>query len=162
MLKKIIVALLLVSCIASCKSKTALNYSQDFVNKENSLLPDINDTEEKVKRYVDNNQYDSIAISARKMEQLVEAKIKAIKDKPAPDAKGGDEFKTAGILYFGFIKSLYTTYKNFGNATTEEEREIVAQKMADLVGRKTAAIKAMQDAQQKFANANGFKLEHAK
>lgn len=162
MLKKITVGLLLVACITSCKSKKAYTYSQDFVKKENSLLPHINSTEENVKRYVDNLQFDSIGIAGKKMEQLVEDKIKEIRNTPAPDAKGGDEFKEAGIKYFGFIKSMYTAYANFGSAGSDEQREIERQKLFELVGKKNESIKAMQDAQQKFADANGFKLERTK
>ncbi len=162
MLKKITFGLLVIACLASCKSKTALDYSQDLVNKENSLLPDINSTEEKVKRYVEYKQYDSITIAGRKMEQLVESRIKEIKEKPAPDAKGGEEFKAAGLRYFAFIKSMYTVYADFGSAGTDEEREAQLQKLFELVGKKDASIKDMQNAQQKFADANGFKMKDTK
>lgn len=162
MLKKLTFALLLVTVLASCKSKSAFNYSQDFVKKEKSLLPDITATEDNVKRYFEKEQYDSIAIAGKKMEQLVEEKIKEIKNIPTPDAKGADEFKEAGIRYFHFIKGLYTSYKNYGNAGTPEQREDEMQKLVELVGKKNNAIKAMQDAQQKFADTNGFKLESFK
>ncbi len=74
MLKKITFGLLLLTCIVSCKSNTAFTYSQEFVKKENSLLTHINTTEENVKRYVDNLQFDSIGIAGKKMEQLVETR----------------------------------------------------------------------------------------
>ncbi len=57
---------------------------------------------------------------------------------------------------------MYTVYANFGSAGSDEQRETQWQKLFELVGKKNESIKAMQDAQQKFANANGFKLEHAK
>ena len=46
MLKKIFFAVLFLTAFAACKSKSAFDYSQDFVKKEKSLLPDITATEE--------------------------------------------------------------------------------------------------------------------
>jgi hypothetical protein len=159
MIKNIFYVLLVTAALLSCKSKSALNYSQGLVEKEKSLMTDINTTEENVTRYAGSLQYDSIAAAGKKMESIVEAKIKEIKDAPAPDAKGGAEFKEAGLKYFMFIKSMYTAYKDFGMAGSDEQRDIERQKVLDIVGKKNAAIKSMQDAQQKFADDNGFKME---
>jgi hypothetical protein len=159
MLKKIIIAAIFLISIASCKSKEAFNYSEDFVKKETSLLPDITSTEDKVMRYVAAEQYDSIAIAGEKMEQLVDVKLQEIKKAPAPDVKEGDNFKEACVKYFGYIKSMYTSYKEFGLAATDEARQEARQKIVDLAGGKQAAINDMQTAQKKFADANGFKIQ---
>ncbi len=160
MLKKLIFAALLLTAFAACKSKSAFNYSQDFVKKEKSLLPDITATEDNVKKYMEKELYDSIAFAGEKMEKLVEVKIKEIKDNPAPDAKEGENFKEAGIRYFSFIKSMYSIYKKFGEAKTPEARDVELKNIIALTNKKNAAIEDMQRAQKSYADANGFKLEN--
>ncbi len=160
MLKKLTFAAILVISIASCGSKkAAFDYSENFVKKEKSLLNDITETENKVERYVTYEQYDSIGVAGEKMEQLVETKIQEIKKEPVPDAKEADNFKEACLKYFGFIKSMYTSYKEFGQAADETAREKAKAKVLELAGSKQAAMTAMQTAQKKFADANGFRLE---
>ncbi len=159
MIKKILLGLVIVAGLASCKSKDAFNYSESFVKKEKSLLPDITRTEDDVKRFLAAEQYDSIAVAGERMEKIVDAKLKEVKDEPAPNVKEGDNFKEAGIKYFQFIKSMYTGYKDYGNAKTPEDRDAEMSKLRDIVEKKTKAIEDMQDAQRKFADANGFKLE---
>src|SRR5690349_12304071 len=119
MLKNLTIALVLVISIASCKSKAAFDYSQDFVKKEKSLLPDITSTEDKVSGYVSAGQYDSIAIAGERMEKIVDEKLQEIKKSSVPDVKEGENFKEACIKYFEFIKSMYTNYKEYGRAATE-------------------------------------------
>lgn len=160
MIKKILLGLVIVAGLASCKSKDAFNYSESFVKKEKSLLPDITRTEDDVKRFLAAEQYDSIAIAGERMEKIVDAKLKEVKDEPAPSVKEGDNFKEAGIKYFQFIKSMYTGYKDYGNAKTPEDRDAEMSKLRDIVEKKTKAIEDMQAAQRKFADANGFKLEN--
>jgi hypothetical protein len=160
MLKKLAFAAILIISIASCGSKkAAFNYSENFVKKENSLLPDITATEDKVERFVASEQYDSIAVAGEKMEQLVETKIQEIKKEAAPDVKEAENFKEACIKYFGFIKSMYTSYKEFGLAKDETEREKAKAKVIEIANSKQSAMTAMQTAQKKFADANGFRLE---
>lgn len=160
MLKKIIIASLIMVSFASCKSrKQAFDYSQDFVKKEMSLMEDITTTENKVERFFSAAQYDSIAIAGEKMEQLVEVKIQELKNAPAPDVKEGENFKEACLKYFRFIKSMYTGYKNFGSAATEEQREAEKTKIIELTGKRQDAMNDIKAAQKKYADANGFKLE---
>lgn len=162
MLNKIIVTAFVIVSIASCKGKDAFNYSQDFVKKEKSLIPAITETEQNVKRYMDKEQYDSIAIAGEKMEELVNAKIKEVRDNPAPSVKEGENFKEACVRYFEFIKSMYSGYKNYGKATTKEQRNAEMEKLLEITNKKKDAITAIQQAQQKYADANGFRLENNK
>ena len=145
--------------MAACNSKTAFNYSQDIVKKEKSLMAEITTTEDNVKNYMENEQYDSIAYAGERMEKIVDVQLKEIKDKAAPDVKEGENFKEAAIKYFTFIKSMYSGYKSLGSAATPEDREEELLKLSELVGKKEAAVNDMQKAQKKYAEANGFKLE---
>lgn len=153
----VIVAALLTACGSK---KAAFQFSQDIVKKERSLVTDIEKTEDAVERYNAAEQFDSIAIAGEKMETLIDGKLKEIKAMKAPKAKGAEEFKSASIRYFEFMKSLYTGYKNYGKAPTPEERDKVIQDVMKIVNEKDKAIKDMQTAQKKYADDNGFKLEN--
>ena len=156
-------AAIVLTGLASCGAKkTAFNYSQDFVKKEQSLLPHITSTENNVERFVAAEQYDSIAVAGEKMEGLVDDALQDVKKAPAPDVKEGENFKEACIKYFAFIKSMYSGYKDFGKAATATEREAVKTRLLEIINGKEAAMSAIQTAQQKFADANGFKLETLK
>lgn len=161
MLKKLILIVALPISFAACtsRSKSAVNYNNNIIAKENSLQPDVETTENKVAKYFDAGQYDSIAIAGEYMERIVQKKIDEINAMPLPDAKDINGFRSAVIEYFKFIKSLYTGYKQYGLAGTEEKRLQVAEDIQKLVNRKQDALDDLQSAQRKFANANGFKLE---
>lgn len=151
-------ALVIISCWG-CKSRAAFDYSENFVKKEKSLSADITSTELKVGRYMEAEQYDSIAIASEKMEAEVDAVMKQVKDEPAPAVKEGDNFKEAGVKYFAFIKSMYTAYKEFGNAKSTDGRQAALDKIKDIVARRTDAVSEIQQAQRKFADANGFQVQ---
>lgn len=159
MIKKIILAVLLLPAISSCKPSSAFNYSESIIQKEKKLTPDIKETENKVARYATANQYDSIGIAGKNMEQKVEAVINEIKEMKTPAAKEIANFKTAAINYFEFIKSLYTAYKNFGTAESDTEREKQRGIISEISSKTQDAVNDIQSAQKKFADANGFKLE---
>jgi len=159
MAKKLFFIALLFTGLVACKSKSAYKYSEDIVTKERSLTTPIETTEDKVEKYIAARQYDSIAIAGEDMEKLVQQKIDEINSMPVPDAEGADDFKTASIRYFKYIKSLYTGYKNLGEAETEEARQEVVDELQKLVKDKPSVISDMQAAQRKYADANGFKVK---
>ena len=161
MLKKLIIITTLVTGMAACKSdsKSARNYNNDIIAKENSLTPEVTVTESNVKKYYDAGEYDSLAAAGENMESLVQRSIDEINAMPVPKAKEADNFKTSMIRYFTFIKSLYTTYKEFGRAGTDEKRQEKLQEIQKIVSQKQDILTEMQGAQRKFAEANNFKLE---
>ncbi len=159
MLKKLILIAVIFSGLVACKSKSAFKFSQDIVTKERSLSPHIQETENKVGRFLGANEYDSIVVAAENMEKMVQEKIDEINDMKVPSAKKADEFKSATLRYFKYIKSLYTGYKDLGKAATEETRQEVIAELQKLVEEKPDVLKNMQKAQGEFAEANGFKVE---
>lgn len=159
MFKKFLIAMLFVAVITGCNSKSAFNYSEKIVAMEKSLLPDIEKTESNVAKYVEAEQYDSIAAAGARMEGLVEKKIKEIESMSLPKAKEAANFKEATLNYFRFIKKMYTGYKEWGNAATEEEREEKLDEIRDFLEGKQKAIDEMQKVQRRFADANGFKVQ---
>lgn len=159
MYKLILTAALIVTMFSGCKSKSAFNFSEDIVAKEKSLMADIAITENKVEQYAAAEQYDSVAITAANMEGLVQKKIEEIEALPLPKANKAAEFKAAALRYFKFIKSLYTGYKDWGKAATEEERAAIFTNLQKIDTEKEAAVDDMQMAQKKYAEANGLKME---
>ncbi len=159
MLRKIIAFVLMVVSIVSCKSNNAFKYSQDFVASEKKLMPMIESTETKVEGYIALKQYDSMAIVSEKLENAIAETIKDAKAKPAADAKDGEKFKVDVIKYFEFLKSVYGSYKDYGNAATDDARQEEIMKMQQLISKKTEVVKIIQTAQKDFAKANGFKIE---
>ncbi len=161
MIKKLIIIATLVAGLDACKSKSkaAYNYSSDMVAKENNLRPEVRATESNVKKYYEAGQYDSIAVAGENMENLVQKTIDEINAMPVPVAKEADKFKAAVIRYFIFIKSLYMDYKEYGRAVTVEKRQEIMLDIQKIVSQKQDHLDEMQDAQRKYAEANGFKVK---
>ena len=150
---------LFLTVITGCKSKSAFDYSQKLVSIEKSLVPDIKETEDKVAEFFTNKQYDSAAAVSQRMEDKVENKIKEVRAMDAPKVAEAENFKQAYLKYFSYIKSVYTTYREYAQQTTDEDREKVRQQMLDIEKEKQTAVTEMQQTQAKFAKANGFRLE---
>jgi hypothetical protein len=142
-----------------CGKKAAYNYSQKLVSIEQSLIPDITETQKKLDGYLTNQQYDSAAAASKRMEDKVDLKMREVETMPAPDVEEGENFKKAYLKYFAYIKLLYTGYKNFAMQTTEEAREQARQEVLKVEDGKQQAVADMRAAQSKYAKANGFRVE---
>lgn len=161
MLKKLITIVTMLVSLAACKSKSnlALNYNQDFVAKDNSLQPEEQATEDNVTRYYNAGQYDSIAVAGKNMEAALQKAIDEISAIPVPQSKGGESFKAATIRYFNFFKSIYTRYKEYGYAGTDEKRTEIITVIQKLISQRPDIMDDMHSEQRKYADANGFRLE---
>jgi uncharacterized protein YcfL len=159
MQKNIISLVVVFVLLVSCKSNDAFKYSQAFVAGENSLSTNIEYTENSVEKYIADEHYDSIAIVSEKMEMQIDSLVKVFKAKPASTGKLGEKFKVDGIKYFEFFKAIYASYKDYGKASSEANRNIAVEKMQSLIAKKEDVIKLVQQSQKEFAEANGFRLE---
>ena len=159
MIKNLFAALAIAAIFTSCNSQSAFKYNQDFVAKEKSLTPDMMKTETDVERFAYAKQFDSIAVAGQRMADKIQEKITEIEKMPAPDAKGGDKFKAAALRYFQYMKKLYISYKNVGDAKTDEERQAEMVKMQEIVVQKEQVANDIRSAQQEYAAANNFKIE---
>lgn len=161
MLKRFIIIVWVAGALTSCqsKAKSARDYNNNLIEKEKSLQPHITTVENNVKNYYAAGQYDSIAAAGEKMEKIVQKAIDDINAMKTPKANGVEDFKAAVIRYFKFIKGLYTDYKEYGLADTEEKRQQILQDIQEIVSKKQEILDDMQSAQKKFAEANHFRLE---
>jgi hypothetical protein len=159
MFKKIIPALFIISLFVSCKTKNAFKFSQDFVTKEKSLIPSLEMTESKVEAFVKEKKFDSVVAVSGRMEKMIEDIIAPIKAAPAPDAEDGEKFKVDVIKYFEHMKSIYTSYKAYGNATNDEARDAELLKLQEIAAKNSEVTTIIQTSQKSFAKANGFKIE---
>lgn len=156
---KILLVCVCFTLFAACKSKSAFNYNQKLVKIEQSLNPDVEKAEADVAVYNRNDQYDSIAYVGQRMEKLIAEKIDELENETAPGVKEGETFKRAYIRYFKYIKSAYTAYRDYGTASSNEERETVLTRIKEIVRTKDAVVADLKMVQLNFANANGFKLQ---
>jgi len=159
MLKKLLFVLLLTLTLVSCKTKIALNFNQEVINKEQVLLPYITLTEEKIGKYFKHQQYDSISIAGEKMANKIQKAIDEIKSLHTPDIAGAENFKVAYLHYFAFMKSVYNTYESYGKETTDDGRNLKLEALQTIVSRRQTITNEVLSAQKKFAVANGLRLE---
>lgn len=159
-LKVLVIALLMIG-ILGCKNKTTITakqYSDDVVKMEQSLAEPIRQAENEIKNYADSLKYDQLSAAAKKMEDIIQAKIDTLERVDVAGFNGGDDFKTVAVRYFGYIKSLYTSYKAIGDAKDEPGRIAASDKMNQILSVQQNVNLNMQEAQVKFAAENGFEL----
>jgi hypothetical protein len=150
---------LLLFFFSSCNRKSAFNYSQEVVKTEKSLAPQIEETEKKVAEFFPAEKFDSMSIISRDMEAAIQKAIEHLDELPVPDVKEGKEFKAGFMKYFSFMKSVYTDYRKIAEAKTEEERNKLLLKIQQVQTKSREEQEKVRTIQQKYANANGFKIE---
>ena len=161
MFRQLLLIALLFTGFAACKPKPneAYKYSEAITSKEGDLKYEIKFAEDRVKEFGAAQQFDSIAAVGEHMEKIVQKTIDEVDALTVPVAKGAGDFKAAAINYFKYIKSLYTGYKNAGNAKTDEERQEIGTELQKIIDKKMTILNVMQAAQRKFADDNGFKVQ---
>lgn len=157
-----VVALALVCFLTGCKSKVAIDYNDMIVAKQKKLGKSMDEAAPLLKSYFASFQYDSIATVSARMETRIDTIINEIAKKPAPRAKQGENFKKAALHYFDYMKSIYTSYKNYGLQNSPEGRQIQLQIMTMIISNEDKMIADMQKAQKIFAKDNGFKIQPSK
>jgi hypothetical protein len=145
-----------------CKSKIAMDYNDMIVQRQKSLGTDMEATEPGLKNYFASFEYDSIVNVSNRMETKIDSILQEIKKKPAPKVKEGANFKKAALRYFDYMKSIYTSYKNYGLQSTPEGRQIELQVMSMVINQEDKMIADMQEAQRIFAKDNNFKIKTTK
>jgi len=137
-----------------------LQFSERIVSAEMELAEPLAKAEQSIRRQADSNSYEAMSRTAEHAEKLVQKKIDEIKKLSASEFKGGNEFKRSALDYFGYVKSIYTTYKNIGNANNEDVRLAHSKQMDTILASQQNMITLMQAAQDKFAVENGFQVEN--
>ena len=160
---KTVFAIAVVCCFAiGCKSKMAVDYNNLIVREQQSLAKSMEQTEPQLKNYFANYEYDSIASVSSRMEAKIDSIIHDIQNRPAPKVKQGENFKKAALNYFDYMKTIYTSYKNYGSESTPQGRIIGLAVISRVTNDEDKAIADMQQAQRIFAKDNGFKIQAAK
>lgn len=161
MLKKLFIFILLLAVMAACKSKSnaAFKYNEAIVDKQKSFQEPGQIAEDNISRYYDAGHYDSIGVAGAEMETMLQKVIDDVKAIPVPDAKDVDEFKKAAIEYFEFHKSYYTYCIEYGHAENDDKRNEVMVRIEKFRSQLEDAENKIHQAQQKFADANGFRME---
>ncbi len=145
-----------------CKSKLAMDYNDMIVNRQKSLGKSMDQAAPLLKSYFASYEYDSIASVSSRMEIKIDTIIREIAKRPVPRVKQGENFKKAALHYFDYMKSIYTSYKNYGLQNSPEGRQIQLQVMSMIINNEDKMIAEMQKAQKIFAKDNGFKIRSSK
>ena len=143
----------------SCKSKTAFDFSQQIVKMEIELAADIAIADEKVRKFLEAKQNDSAVIITQQMVELVDKKLKEVQKLDAPNVEEADNFKKEAVRYFSYLKSIYSSFRRFTMAASDEAKEAERLRLVRIVNEKEEATGALRAAQQKFAAANNFRIE---
>ena len=160
---KTIVSIAIICFLAiGCKSKIAKDYNDMIVERQKSLGKSMDQAAPLLKSYFASYEYDSIASISGRMEIKIDTIIKEIAKKPAPHVREGENFKKAALHYFDYMKSIYTSYKNYGLQNSPEGRQIQLQVMSMIINNEDKMIADMQKAQKIFAKDNGFKIRSSK
>ena len=141
-----------------CKSKIAIEYNNMVVENQKSLGNAMVVAEPQLKNYFASFEYDSIVTVSNRLEVKIDSILQEIKKKPAPKADQGENFKNVALKYFDYMKSIYTSYKNYGLQTTPEGRQIEREDMSMVLSQEDKMIADMQEAQMIFAKDNNFKI----
>jgi len=139
-----------------------MDYNNMIVEKQKNLGKSMDQAAPLLKGYFASYQYDSIANVSGRMETKIDLIIRELARKPAPSVKEGENFKKAVLHYFDYMKSIYTSYKNYGLQNSPEGRQIQLQIMSMIISNEDKTIAEMQKAQKIFAKDNGFKIRPAK
>ncbi|MBZ4188224.1 hypothetical protein K7B07_04930 [Niabella sp. 3A5MI-3] len=140
---------------------TAKQFSDEIAKEEQSLAEPIRAAENAIKVHADSADYKSVAEEAKKMEVLIQEKIDRIEKVDVSSLTGGEDFKTVAIRYFEYFKSLYTAYREIGDAPDEAARITASDRMNQILVAQEEVILRLQDTQARFAAENGFILEKA-
>lgn len=149
------------SCTSTKKEKaeTPMQFSEKIVNAEMALAQPLAQAEQSIRIQADSANYKAMGTTAANAEKLVQDKIDEIEKISASEFKGGEDFKKTAIDYFKYVKSIYTAYKNIGNADNEGIRLAETRRMDTVLATQQNVIAMMQAAQDKFAIENGFQVE---
>jgi hypothetical protein len=154
---------LLVPCfvlvIVSCGSNHAFDYSEKIVRMESELSAEIAIADKKVSRYLEARKKDSAILVTGQMELMAERKLDEVRELSVPAVREGENFKTAAVGYFSYIKSIYSSFNRYTRAASDREKEAEANRLVRILAEKKSITLAMQEAQKKFAAANDFRVD---
>jgi hypothetical protein len=157
-----IVAFVALVALAGCRSKDAFQFSEDIVGIERKLGESLMEAQPKILRYMQESIFDSLSLVGGQMVAETDKSIESIKALKAPSVKEADAFKAASLRYFGHIRDIYDSYRKYADQPNDSLRSEELERMVALEEDIDTHVKDMQDAQQKFAKANGFRVDKDK
>lgn len=145
--------------LAACKSKTVITakqYSDEVLQMQQNLAEPIRQAEIEIKAFGDSSNFTGMAGAAGKMETLIQGKIDTLNKVDITAFKGGDEFKVVVIRYFEYLKSVYSSYKEIGNAANTADKIKATNEMYQKLAAQQDVEDRMRTSQTRFAALNGF------
>lgn len=154
-----IIAFLAVILLAGCRSKDALNFSENIVKIERKLGESVQEAQPDISRYMQDGIYDSLALLSGDIVKKTEASIEEINAMKAPDIPEAATFKATAVKYFTHVRNIYDSYKVYAEQPNDSLRATEVENMIRLEEGIDDLTKELQEAQRKFAKASGFRVE---
>lgn len=154
-----LIAFLAVTLLAGCRSKDALNFSENIVKIERKLGESVQAAQPQITRFMEQEVYDSLALVSGDIVKKTEATIDELNAMKAPDIPEASTFKATAVKYFTHIRNIYDSYKIYAEQPNDSLRAVEVQNMIRLENGIDDLTKELQEAQRKFAKASGFRVE---
>ena len=159
MTKNLLIILLTVVGLSSCVNKSAFNFSESIVPIEHKISEAVQRTQPQVERMISERANDSLIAVCREVEQVVEKSIAELNKLETPNVPEAKEFKAEAVRYFEHFGKLYASYRNIAEQSNEADMMASVDQAVKIEDKTTAVIESMRLAQQKYAKANGFKIQ---
>lgn len=134
---------------------TPVQLNEKIMDLENSLAEPMLKAEAEIKARGDNGNIEGVIQSAKAMEDTIQLRLTKLKGLSTVGV-GGEDFKTATVRYFEYLKSIYTTYKEIAQAKDDNAKTEKRKQMETILSSQQAVMVNLQQTQQKYAADNGF------
>ncbi len=149
---------LLISCNSSSgdeKATTPEAFNDRVYSMEQSLGEPLLKAEADIRQQQQQGDFKAMAQTASAMEDSIDLRIRAI-GKMKPLGVGGEDFKTAAVRYFEYLKRIYSTYGEIALASDLQSKDAAENKMARWLTWQTQVLANLRSAQAKYAADNSF------
>ncbi len=149
---------LLISCSSGSgdeKMATPEAFNDRVYSMEQSLGEPLLKAEAEIRQKQQQGDFKGMAQAANAMEDSVDLRIRAIR-KMKPPGVGGEDFKTAAVRYFEYLKMIYSNYGEIALAADVQGKDAAENKMARWLNWQTQVLANLRSAQAKYAADNGF------
>ncbi len=149
---------MLISCNNSSgdeKASTPEQFNDRVYSMEQSLGEPLLKAEAEIRRQQLQGDFKGMTQTANAMEDSVDLRIRAVREMK-PLGVGGEDFKTAALRYFEYLKKIYSNYGEIAQAEDVQSKDAAENKMARWLSWQTQVLANLRSAQAKYAADNDF------
>ncbi len=158
MIKSFTLLILTAVLLTSCSNQDAFNFNEDLIARGDSISNIVNSVDAKMTTFLIQNKMDSLELVTTNAEKKVIDLMLNIQNKPTPNVKGATDYKKAFINYLGYVKSLFSLYKYYSTAKTEESKADFLKRIEEKSAKNQEWYSYLVAAQAYYAKANNFRV----